>query len=268
MSPSTQNIHIHLQERLFDNGYRMVVECHPVLYRAFSEKNASRLAKLPGTAAWVLFGATPEIQKWFANKHLPCVVTGGLHNGVRLPNVEFDLPACSRHAANLLLSRNHERIVFLAPHPMTAGDDASAHGFLEAARAWRTPVEAKVVPFDGSPQDLCRQLDMLLLHPRRPTGFLVAWAEHTVTVLSHLRHRNLRFPDDAAVISRSYEVFLDYCVPSVASYRMDKDRFIKHMLDVLWSQIEQGPGTILNFKIMPEFIPGESLGTKLAPSRH
>jgi DNA-binding LacI/PurR family transcriptional regulator len=94
----------------------------------------------------------------------------------------------------------------------------------------------------------------------RPTAVLVSWPEHTFSVLGFLLRQGLRVPEDAAIISRSDDQYLNFSIPSVARYSVDSERMGRKGAELLLDQIHHGAGKIRTVSIMPEFIPGDSLG--------
>jgi DNA-binding LacI/PurR family transcriptional regulator len=260
VNTSTQLVQNALQERLSQEGYTMHVEFHPGLFQRFSEKDLQRLASLPDTAGWLLYLSTREIQEWFARHQIPTVVTGSVYPGINLANVAFDFRSSCRHAAGLFLARKRSEMVFLTPAPMTAGDCSSAEGFLEGAEKGRPPGRLTVVNYDTTVPDLCRVLREQLARNPRPNAFLVSWPEHTFSVLGYFIRQGLRVPEDAAIISRGDDQYLNYAIPSVARYRIDSERMGRKAAELLLDQIRHGHGKIRSIGILPEFVPGETLG--------
>jgi DNA-binding LacI/PurR family transcriptional regulator len=250
-----------LLERLSQEGYSMHVETHAGLYQRFSEKEMLRLGHLPDTAGWVLYLSTRELQEWFAASGIPCVVAGSRHTGIDLANVEFDLRSSCRHAAGLFLARGHQELAFITPTAMTAGDLASAEGFREGAEKGRPPGRVTVINYDSSVADLCRVLREHMKRPPHATAFLVGWPEHTFTVLGCFLRHGVKVPENVAVISRVDDQYLSYAIPSVARYGIDAERMGRKAAELLLDQIRHGPGKVRAISIMPEFIPGETLGS-------
>jgi DNA-binding LacI/PurR family transcriptional regulator len=260
INASSQLVQNALHERLSKEGFSMHVEVHPGVYQRLAERDMARLLTLPDTGGWLLYLSTREVQEWFAKAGRPCVVLGRVHEGVELANVEFDFRSSCFHAAGLLLARGHTELCFLAPHPMTAGDKASAEGFCEGAAKGRPGGRATIVNYDTTVPDLCRALTGQMARRPPPTGILVAWPEHTFTVLGWLQRQGWRVPEDVAVISRSDDQYLNYSIPSVARYSVDSERMGRKAAELLLGQMRHGAGKIQSVRLMPEFIRGETLG--------
>lgn len=260
VNTTAQLVQNALLERLAKEGYLMQLEVHPGLYQRFSERELKRLLALPDTAGWLLYLSTREQQAALAQSGLPCVVLGSVHPGIPLANVEFDLRSSCRHAAGLFLSRGRTEMLFITPTPMTAGDKASAEGFLAGAAQGRPPGHAWVINYDTTVADLCKVLREQMERRPPPKAILVGWPEHTFTVLGFLHKQGLRVPQDVAVISRLDDQYLTYSIPSVARYRVDGERMGRRAAELLLDQIQHGPGKIRSVRLLPEFVPGETLG--------
>ena len=247
-----------LREFLGQEGFHLEFECQPDLYLRFSPKRMAKLAELPDTAAWILLHSTREIQEWFATTSHPCVVTGSCHAGVDLPNVEFDYFASCFHAAHLLAGRG-EHLVFVAPANLNASEQSAAEGFLAGANKF-ADLKATVTGHDGTRAGICRELLPLLMSSPRPTGYLVMLPEHTLTVLGLLHSRGVEVPADSEVICRTDDIILEFCVPTVAHYSIDCVKFGHAAGALAVDVIRHGAGRHRQVKILPEFVPGQTLG--------
>ena len=253
-----------LRERLGAAGFQLHYECHPDVYRRFSEKRMRAVAMQPDTAAWVALHTTRPIQQWFVRHGLPCVVSGSCHDGVHLPSVEFDYFASCFHAANLLLGKGHRHLACVAPRNLNASEQSAVNGFLTAVHR-QANAQASVTAHDGSRADICLCLGKLLLLSPPPTGYLAMLPEHTLTILGYLQSRQWRVPGDAALICRSHDMVLNYVVPSVAHYQIDCVKNGYKTADLLIDIIRHGQGKTRHIKIMPEFVSGGTLAPLLLP---
>lgn len=255
---STQVEENALREHVGRAGFRLEFECHPILYDRFSAKRMKDLAFQPDTAAWVLLNATREIQEWFVSSGLPCVVTGSCHEGVDLPNVEFDYSAGCFHAVHLLAGQGHRHVVYVTQALLNASEQSAVRGFLEAAN--RFPhLQATVTRHDDTREGICQALRPLLKGSPKPTGYLVSLAEHTLTTLGFLHSQGVRVPADASVICCTDSPFLDFHIPSVAQYHIDCVKSGHAVGALAVDVIRHGAGRSRHVKIVPEFVPGQTL---------
>jgi DNA-binding LacI/PurR family transcriptional regulator len=255
---STQVEENALREHVGRAGFGLQYECHPDLYDRFSGKRMEKLTLQPHAAAWVLLNATREIQEWFVSSGLPCVVTGSCHDGVDLPNVEFDYSASCFHAVHLLAGRGQGHVVYLTQALLNASEQSAVRGFLEAAN--RFPhLQATVTCHDATREGICWALRSLLRGSPKPTGYLVSSPEPTLTTLGFLQSQGVRVPADASVICCIDSPFLDFHIPSVAQYRIDCVKSGHTVGALALDVIRHGAGRCRHVKIVPQFVSGQTL---------
>lgn len=247
-----------LRNHLTKAGYVLDIQTSRVPYRARGTQWLESLAK-SRPAGWVMFNSTEPMQRWFADRRLPCVVVGWCHKGVDLPSVERDFAAVTQHAVNQFIVRRHKRLALLTPHPAPAGDVVTVAAFHEAVARAGSGVTGIVQEHDCQVANLCAGVDRLLALPEPPTAFLVSSARWVLTVLTHLLSAGVRVPKDVALISRDDDSFLDVVVPSVARYHHSEEGFASKISRTLL-EVVQGGGRAEKYRIMPTFIKGRTLG--------
>jgi LacI family transcriptional regulator len=254
---ASQVVENALREYVKREGFRLEFECHPELYGHFSPKRMTALALQPDTAAWILLHSTQKIQEWFVASDQLCMVTGSCQAGVDLPNDEFDSSASCFHAAHLLAGRGQGHIVFVAQAKLNASEQSTVRGFLEGAKRF-PDLKVTVTRHDATREGISRTLLSLLQDSPQPTGYLVMLPEHTLTTLGLLRSQGVRVPEDVSVICRTDDLFLDYCIRSVAQYRIDCVKFGQACGAVAVEIIRHGAGRSRQVKIVPKFVPGQT----------
>jgi DNA-binding LacI/PurR family transcriptional regulator len=248
-----------LAERLGRHGFVSNHEHRPGLYRRFSRKEMERLASMPDTAGWVLLSATPEMQSWFEARKIPCVVTGSLHAGVRLPSVAFDYHAACRHAAHHLFSKGHRHVAYITPRMRSASDELSVAGFLSATPDHPGGRRLLIIEHDHTVEGICRAMDLELAGIEPPTGYLVSGGMDLLTVISHLWRRGWSVPEHASFIVRSDEVVLERLVPRFAYYSLDAAKMGRTAAELLTKILERNITDLKPRIILPEFIAGETV---------
>jgi LacI family transcriptional regulator len=250
-----------LRELLAAAGLQLEIHSGPRWYSRRPEKDLAALTHQMPAAAWVLFVANERMQRWFAASKLPGILSGTCHPGISLASVDFDYRAVCRHAAGQFLARGHQRIVLLMQDSGAAGDQESEAGFLEA---FHTKLGAQAEPIlirhGGSPESIRQRLDALLARRPAPTAFLVGRSMPSLMVASELMRRGVRLPQDAAVIARDSDHYLEFFSPKLARYRADPEvhaRRLARLVIQLARGAAQHPRPV---RIMPEFLKGETLG--------
>jgi len=256
-----------LREAMEKVGFHFEIRAERSLYGRGSSAGLERLMSQLRPAACVLVSSTEKMQLWFSRRRLPCVIWGSKHPGVDLPSVDKAYRALCRHAVGLFLARGHRHAVLLNPESGAAGDLESEEGFREgAAQHQQEEVEASVARHDGTVGDICRVAAGLLKRRVPPTALLVSRAANVLAVMGYLMRCGLRLPEDVALISRDHEPFLEQMVPTVARYLVSPEAMAARICSAVLEMVQTGLVSPAEFQIMPQFIEGETLGPKLAPS--
>ena len=211
-------------------------------------------------AVWLLYLSTHALQQWFFARGLPSVIPGSRYEDVRLPSVDVDYRATCRHAVGRFLAKGHRCLALLNPKSVAAGDLESELGFRAAGAAAGSEVEALPSRHDGTVLGVCASLDHLLARPRPPTAFLVSRPTHAFTALGHLIQRGLRFPQDAVLIARDHDSFLEHAVPTVARYQTDPILYAHRLSRVVLEITSGGAPRVQACRLMPRLLPGQTLG--------
>ena len=251
----------NLREHLGEAGYRLEVRPERNCYVSHPDHALEALDQRERPVAWVLCGTTATMQQWFSKRAVPSVIIGSRHQGVALPSVDRDLPAACRHAVGAFFARGHRRLVLLNPKSGLAGDLECERSFCDAAAKFQTGnSEALIAHHNGTPPDICARFNALLQRRPPPTGFLVSGPKYTVTALGFLIRRGLRLPNDAALIGRDDDSFMEYVVPTVARYATDPTLFARKVSRTVLRLMQGGDVPARDYRVMPRFVPGETLG--------
>lgn len=249
-----------LRDTLAKEGFKLDFLNNRTCYSQRPQRALEELAGRLRPAAWLLYLSTQTMQEWFFARRLPAAIPGSRHEGVRLPAVDVDYRATCQHAVGKFLARGHCRLALLNPQSIAAGDLESELGFRQTAEAAGSNVEAIVCNHDGTVSGISASLDRLLRRAQPPTAFLVSRPTHALTTLGHLIQRGLRFPKDTALIARDHDSFLEHAVPSVARYQVDPILFAHKLSRVVLELTSGGNARPCHYRIVPRFIPGQTLG--------
>ncbi len=251
-----------LRELLAAAGLQLEIHSGRRWYSRRPEKDLAALTHQMPAAAWVLFVTNERMQRWFAASELPGVLSGSSHAGIELSSVDFDYRAVCRHAVGQFLQRGHRRIALFLQASGAAGDDESEAGYLEALPGAKAG--AAIIPIiarhDGTPESIRHRLDTLLRQNPPPTAFLVGRSMPALMLTSELMRRGVRVPQDAAVIARDSDHFLEYFSPPLARYRADPDVHARRLARLVIQLARGALQRPRQIRIMPEFQKGESLG--------
>ncbi len=250
-----------LREHLNKAGYHLEIRVGQAAFGAQLERSLAQLQVQLRPAGWVIYRSNEQMQQWFSERNLPCVITGSRHANIGLPSVDVDYRAICRHAVGQFLGRKHQQLVFLNPESGLAGDLESEQGFMAAAKNTSVAgVQASVIRHDGTAEGVCKKIDLLLERPTRFTALLVSRPAHVITAVSHLLCRGLRLPKDVALISRDADAFLDNLVPTVARYAAGPVVYARKVSRVVLAVVGGSALSSPDIRIMPQFISGHTLG--------
>lgn len=245
-------------ERVASAGYRVEAEYNARVFERSEPSRLEALTNLPDTAAWVIWYATPAMQRWFAKRLQPTLVLGRVADGVTLPSVFLDTPAVARHAAGLLYARGHREMVYLIASVTSLGDRACAESFVAEAR--RLGAKARAVQYEMNPASIGARMGELLASRPPPTAFFVGANEVAIAALCHLLAAGVSVPADASVLSGMEDYHLGLAYPSIAHYRMRGTSMGRKAAELLLGLIRHGTAKARSIPMLPEFVEGGSLG--------
>ncbi len=205
-------------------------------------------------AAWVLLRATAQMQQWFAGQGLPAVVAGSRCDGVALPGVDIDYQAACRHAAGRLIARGCTCLGLVVPRSLLAGDRESEIGFQAGAAG--CPV--RVARHDGSPDGLCRALELMMKENPAPQGLLVCHSTHAVTALGHLIYHGWKVPQQVKLIARDDDPFLEHVAPLLSRYALEAETYARHVARHLRRCLEGAAPAGRMDLLLPQFRQGKT----------
>jgi LacI family transcriptional regulator len=248
------------REELFDQGVRLSLHVSSACYQSNPEHALEKLVSKNHHDCWILVLSNEAQQKWFMQREIPCLVTGSVYSGIRLPSVDWDQRSICRHAVGQLIALGHRRIVFFNRFLRAAGDLESEAGFLQGARvSSHTDVKAWVVYHDDNRESVGNLISKLLASSEPPTGLIVANSFCYLSVMSTLARRGYRVPEDFSLISREDDTFLAYLDPEPARYLNTSARLARKVMTLIRPLLE---GCIPNYepvRLIPRFSAGGSV---------
>ena len=216
-----------------------------------------RLTQRNVHAGWILVLSTEQIQHWFAEHDVTCVVAGSLFPGVSLPSCDLDYRAICRHAVGVLHRAGHRKIVLFERRNRCAGEIESERGFLEAAST--VDVEATIVHHDDTLDSAIRVLRKLCQQEVPPTGLIVANSNYYLAIITELARHGWRVPEQISLISRDDDPFLEFIVPSPARYRNVPLMVAAKLRTLALQLVSPGVAAKKTIRIVPQFFPGGSV---------
>jgi DNA-binding LacI/PurR family transcriptional regulator len=253
-----------LREKLALAGFELDVQVSPTCFSSRPDSALEKIDKEHPAAAWVVMNSTVQLQTWFMARRRPCVIVGARHPGITLPSIGTDYHALGRHAAGQFLRRRHRHLAVLLPNEEKAGHTNTVEGFRAACTAVEGAV-VRVVRHDGTPAGLRNSLRGLL-HGTPATGLLVALPQFTIGAVTALLDLGVRVGREVSLIGRDGDAFLDFVTPTVARYDINVPLFVQKLSRMVLTTA-RGGGILRNDTfLLPEFVPGDTLGKLSAAS--
>lgn len=219
-----------------------------------------RLADQHPASCWILRMSGRATQEWFEGAGLPCVVVGTCHEGVRLPSVDIDHRAVSRHAVGRIAALGHRHIGLLLPAAAKAGDLETERGFAEGIAALREPGVPTVIRHDDGAPAVARAVRRLLRLAAPPTAILATHPANYLAAFCALTAAGRRVPEDVALVCCTEDRFMDDLLPEPARYRINPQEFASRALRCIRSFVAGSPVDSQRQWILPDFVAGASLG--------
>jgi DNA-binding LacI/PurR family transcriptional regulator len=251
----------HLRESLSKQKIILEIEVRSGCFSHAPSLALTRLTEEISDAIWLLFHSTREIQAWFAHRQLPHVVIGSVFEPGSSSLVDLDQQAVGRHAAGSFARLGHRNVAILLSKTEMAGKQACLRGFLQGKESSDNPLHIDVMEHDETPRGIIQAVDRILALRPRPTAIFSAGGMQTVTLMMRLAQKEIRSPDDMAIISRDDDPVLDFVIPSPARFHrrpIDFSRLVFRQIKRLLSF--PGEKKCRALRIFPEFSPHATLG--------
>jgi len=215
----------------------------------------------PGSC-WVLLGPPREVFRWFEASHLPCIAFAAGVTGAEMPVVDVDAKSIMLHAFALRRQRNYGNEYLLAHAEIK--DKEQHNAFLAARHRFRggEDHDAFTLFHDGTAGGLTRTLDRFvkahLVKAEQPPLLLVLRPLYAMRTLLSLIERGYQPGKHFGLISVGAEPYLDWIVPSMARYSLNRHRVCHKYLKILIELVETGYSRPGVFRTIPDFQEGNS----------
>lgn len=264
LAPSTVLWMDALRSRLNGAGWQLKMLVDTAAFRRSPTPALESLVTRYPLAVWILFRSTVAMQRWFERRQVKTVVAGSCQAGIKLPQVDTDFRATSRHAAARLVGLGHRQIAVLAPEISFAGDDECLTGFREGAG----DAGLRVHRCNETKTSVIKALRGILTDPLCPSALFVFQAGHAATALTYFSQMGVSIPSQISLLSRDHEPFLTHLVPEPARYERKPEAFAKKLAQIVTAlgdglQPKKSPQLL-----MPTFMRGETLGRAPVPRKN
>ncbi|MBL9183244.1 MAG: substrate-binding domain-containing protein [Verrucomicrobiaceae bacterium] len=204
---------------------RTIIDCGEAIPRIQAQIDADK------ADAWIVYGGSYEILRWFIEQKVPVFAIGGRFDGLHLASTATRLDAAMHQCVDALHARGHQRIVFVVPafwrHPnlsktATAFVERLQHHGLQPHRDYHVP------DWTETPEGL-QQLFEALFRTTPPTALLLLEPGYTIAALAFLAQRGLRVPEDISLVSLMTDPLFHYRVPEISHFDWPIDIHVKRV---------------------------------------
>lgn len=258
LQPSTLLLLDALREKLTRAGCRLELHASPSSFSAHPARALEKVIAQHPSSAWLILGAKEPTQRWFERRQFPCLVVGSCAPDIALPSLDVDYRAACRHAGGVFRREGHHHLALVLPQDAYGGDLESESGLREALADTRES-SLLVLRHDHTQSHHRALFDNAMRRPQPPTAFLIAHGISVVRMLTYATHRGFRIPRDFAIISRDDDYFLKAITPAIAHYTVDRAQLARRVALAMRQLIEGGALPIGATRLMPEFVPGETV---------
>lgn len=250
----------HLMAMLHEAGMQLETVSGWKYFGARAGRSLRRLVDSHPARCWLLARSHREMQRWFEQSDLPCLVAGSTHAGIELPSVDIDHRALCRHAATAFLRQGHRRLALFLEKAGHGGDEDSELGFREGIASLEGAEPPLICRPAKGPLAIANELRRLRSLASPPTGYLLSNSFSYLTVLSHLAQEGRRVPKDVSLISRDEEPFLSHLLPAPTRYTIPPAKFATSIHQAIKRVLGRNDPRRFDVRIMPDFVHGASLG--------
>jgi len=247
-----------LRRQLAAGDFEIALHASRACFSGRPSRALDELTSRHPAMAWLIFGSKEPMQRWFIRRQLPCMVLGTCAPDIALPSLDLDHRATCRHAAGVLWRKGHRRIALVMPRNSFGGHLVSEAGLREALHGMSN-TRLRILRHDDSPEHLRVLLDKVLRAPEPPTAWLVTNPKPALAVLTYLMHCGKRIPQEAAVISRDDDPFLDAVSPALARYVVNFPSITRRIAHAIRQLAETGTLEPRPIRIIPKFVAGETV---------
>lgn len=247
-----------LRTKLMAADFVVQIHVAPALYSGTPQKALAQFVTDHPASVWIVLSAHEPMQRWFGRQQLHCIILGSSAPGIDLPSVDVDFHATCHHAGALLWRKGHRHIALVLRKEIYGGDIASEEGLRDALKQM-PEAKVEIIRHDATVAHLCSLIDGSLASRTPPTAFLVGGAIHAITVTSHLMRKGRRIPKDVAIVSRDSDPGLEAMSPTIARYVVEPSKFASRITLMVRQLAETGTVSPATVRLMPTFLPGESV---------
>ncbi len=177
-----------------------------------------------------------------------------------IPYVGVDDIAAAKMATEYLISLGHRNIVYVAADSSDAVSDLRHEGYLLGLSEAANPIENWRVDGDGSGEGGRAAVERLFIKDTLPTAFFCYNDDTAIGVISALRMRGYRVPEDFSVIGFDDIPFANNITPALTTIRQPRSQIGELAMEFLLDTLADQTGSMATTLLRGDLVVRESCG--------
>ena len=179
-------------------------------------------------------------------------------DGPQFDYVGVDDIAAAKMATEYLMSLGHKQIVYVAGPKGDIVSDRREEGYLDAVNSVNLEDKCWLVESDGTGEGGRAAVERLFIRDTLPTAFFCYNDDTAIGVISSLKSRGYRVPEDFSVIGFDDIPFANNITPSLTTMRQPRNQIGEMAMETLLDNLIGNSGTANQVLLHGDLIVRES----------
>lgn len=230
-----------------------------VFNTAHPEKRLQQFIQDNQADAWLLYRCTREIQTWFAQQQLPCIIRGYPQPGVHLPYLDEDWKAAAYHVGTQLLKKGHTNVALIVPNQSLQGLKAAEEGLREAYDYVSDKCKVEILVEKGEKDSVIHSIQKGLSQNSNITALIVTRPRQILNTITWLASHRLHVPEHISLVALCYESWFSELIPTINHYKISHIKMAAALARRLDSLMQGSSLDNYSSFVIPEEVPGQSV---------
>jgi len=261
LTSTIKNLYILVQKRLEVVNCKLRIITLPHKPLSNPSRYLKEWIKDFSCSAWILHSMPRNVQTWFSKHQRNAYLFGNPAKNVSLGGININNSSAISHAVSMFRRLHHKNICLLRRKEDLVGELDIENTFL-ASLDPTEKANSTVLKAEHERSDLDR-IFKRTFHTRqinRPTVIFCTQPALLIFALTWLQQHQIKIPDQVSLCLLRSQKLLNHITPSLAHYEINEDRIAPAALPALLDLIETGACSSQVISLIPDFIPGQSLG--------
>ena len=253
-----------VRAKLDEAGMFMEFRTCTWLAKPAQDVNLRNFTRHEQPAAWILYNAHPDCQRWFADRGLPVMAFGFPDAEAGLPGIDECMPESVTHAFARLRKMGHapDKIALINPDYDLAAFRVCDQAFVSSGGLPENIFKHPPLP-DAMRSWVEAASDRI--YSKGVTAVIFDWPDAAMLFLTFnglVKQR--QFPRDMSLISLHEDYSFGVTLPEVARYERSADRYASAIVRLALQVTKGVSGKRKCLRVFPNFVPGQTVGAPRA----